>query len=88
MSDNEEIRVKVRHDVAQFYQREMDVSRREMPRGVMTISGDPNPDNSDDDIEDNTYVPSPELVLMEKGWLVQVVAGQGEMMNLRKRLRK
>jgi hypothetical protein len=35
----------------------------EMPRGVMTISGDPNPDNSynslDDDIEDDTYVPSP-----------------------------
>jgi hypothetical protein len=25
---------------------------------------------------------------MEKGWLVQVVAGQGEMMKLRKRLRK
>jgi hypothetical protein len=29
----------------------------------MTISGDPNPDNtssnSDDDIEDKTYVPSP-----------------------------
>jgi hypothetical protein len=29
----------------------------------MTISGDPNPDNSssssDDDIEDDTYVPSP-----------------------------
>ena len=41
----------------------------------MTSSGDPNPDNSDDDIEDDTYVPSPELVLMEKGWLVQVVAG-------------
>jgi hypothetical protein len=39
------------------------VSRREMTRGVMTISDDPNPDNSssssDDDIEDDTYVPSP-----------------------------
>jgi hypothetical protein len=39
------------------------VSRKEMPRGVMTISGDPNPNNSssnsDDDIEDDTYVPSP-----------------------------
>jgi hypothetical protein len=38
------------------------MSRREMARGVMTISGDPNPDNSssssDDDIEDDTYVPS------------------------------
>jgi hypothetical protein len=63
MSDNEERRVKARHDVTQFYQRRNDVSRREMPRGVMIISGDPNPDNSssssDDDIEDDTYVPSP-----------------------------
>jgi hypothetical protein len=63
MSDNEERRVKARHDVTQFYQRKKDVSRREMPRGVMTISDDPNPDNSssslDDDIEDDTYVPSP-----------------------------
>jgi hypothetical protein len=63
MSDNEERRVKARYDVTQFYQRKKDVSRREMPRGVMTISGDPNPDNSssssDDDIEDGTYVPSP-----------------------------
>jgi hypothetical protein len=34
-----------------------------MPREVMTISGDPNPNNSssssDDDIEDDTYVSSP-----------------------------
>jgi hypothetical protein len=34
-----------------------------MPRGIMTISGDPNSDNSssssDDDTEDDTYVPSP-----------------------------
>jgi hypothetical protein len=38
------------------------VSRREMSRGVMTINGDLNPDNSssssDDYTEDNTYVPS------------------------------
>jgi hypothetical protein len=63
MSNNEERRVKARHGVTQFYQRRKDVSRTEMPRGVMTISGDPNPDNSssssDDDIEDDTYVPSP-----------------------------
>jgi hypothetical protein len=63
MSANEERRGKARHDVTQFYQRKKDVSRREMPRGVMTISGDPNSDNSssslDDDIEDDTYVPSP-----------------------------
>jgi hypothetical protein len=30
----------------------------------------------------------PELGLMEKGWLVQVVAEQGDMMKLRKKLRK
>jgi hypothetical protein len=63
MSDNEERRVKARHDVTQFYQRRNDVSRREMPNGVMIISGDPNPDSSssssDDDIEYDTYVPSP-----------------------------
>jgi hypothetical protein len=48
--------------MTQFYQRRKDVSRREMPRGVMTISGDPNPDNSssrsDDDIEYDTYASS------------------------------
>jgi hypothetical protein len=63
MSDNEERRVKARHDMTQFYQRKKEVSRREMPRGVMIISGDPNPNNSssssDDDIEDDIYVPSP-----------------------------
>jgi hypothetical protein len=63
MSANEERRVKARHDVTQFYQRKKDVSRKEMSRWVMTISGDPNLDNSssnsDDDIENDTYVPSP-----------------------------
>jgi hypothetical protein len=63
MSDNEERRVKTSHDVTQFYQRKNDASRKEMPRGVMTIDGDPNPDNSssssDDDIVDGTYVSSP-----------------------------
>jgi hypothetical protein len=46
MSDNEERRVNVRHDVTQFYQRRKYMLRREMHRGVMTISGDPNLDNS------------------------------------------
>jgi hypothetical protein len=71
MLDNEERRVKTRHDGTQFYQRKKDVSRREMPRGVMTISGDPNRDNSssssDDDIEDDTYVPSPRAQPHRKG---------------------
>jgi hypothetical protein len=47
------------------------VSRREMPRGDMTISDDSNPDNSssnsDDDIKDDTYVPSPRASPHEKG---------------------
>jgi hypothetical protein len=63
MSDNKERRVKAMHDMTQFYQRKKDVSRKEMSRGVMIINGDPNPDNSssgsDDDIEDDTYAPSP-----------------------------
>jgi hypothetical protein len=71
MSDNEERRVKTRHNVTQFYQRRNDVSRREMPNRVMIISGDPNPDNSssslDNDIEDDTYVSSPRAHPHEKG---------------------
>jgi hypothetical protein len=71
MSDNEERRVNVRHDVTQFYQRKNDVSRRKIPRGVMTISGDPNLDNSssspDDDIDDATYMPSPRARPHKKG---------------------
>jgi hypothetical protein len=51
-----------------------------MPRGVMIISGDPNPDNSssssDDDIEDGTYVSSPQARPHGEGWLVQVAMWQ------------
>jgi hypothetical protein len=81
MSDNEERRVKPSHDVTQFYQRKKDVSRREMTRGVMTISGDPNPDNSssssDDDIEDDTYVPSPRACPHGKGLASASGSGAG-----------
>jgi hypothetical protein len=81
MSDNEERRVKARHDVTQFYQRKKDVSRKEMPRGVMTISGDPNLDNSssnsDDDIEDDTYVPSPRARPHGKGVASACGSGAG-----------
>jgi hypothetical protein len=81
MSYNEERRVKSSHDVTQFYQRKKDVSRREMPRGVMTISGDSNPDNSssssDDDIEDDTYVPSPRARPHGKGLASASGSGAG-----------
>jgi hypothetical protein len=92
MSDNEERRVKARHDVTQFYQRKNDMSRKEMARGVMTISGDPNLDNSsgssDDDIKDDTYVPSPRARPYEKGVASASGSGLGEMMKLRKKLMK
>jgi hypothetical protein len=65
MSDDEERRVKARHDVTQFYQRRKIVSRRELPRGDMSIEGDPSPereeeDSEDDGVEDETYVLSPQ----------------------------
>jgi hypothetical protein len=67
MSDHEEERrVKARHDVTQFYKRrgvKRTTSRQDMPRGDMTISGDPNPcannSSKDDDVEDDTSMPSP-----------------------------
>jgi hypothetical protein len=92
MSDNEERRVKASHDVTQFYQRKNDMSKKEMARGVMTISGDPNPDNSsgssDDDIKDDTYVPSPRARPYEKGVASASGSGRGEMIKLRKKLMK
>jgi hypothetical protein len=67
MSDHEEERrVKARHDVTQFYKRrgaKRTTSRQDMPRGDMTINDDPNSsaNNSSeyDDVEDETYMPSP-----------------------------
>jgi hypothetical protein len=64
MSDNgEERRVKARHDVTQFYQRRKLASRRELPRGDMTIENlSPAREeerSEDDDVEDDTYVHSP-----------------------------
>jgi hypothetical protein len=67
MSDDEkERRVKARHDATQFYQWrgvKRTTSRQDLPRGDMTISGDPDPSTNssseDDDVEDDTYMPSP-----------------------------
>jgi hypothetical protein len=57
---------KARHNVTQFYQRrgaKRTTSRQDLSRGDMTISGDPNPSanisSEDDDVEDDTYIPSP-----------------------------
>jgi hypothetical protein len=66
MSDNEEERmVKERHEVTQYYQRRSFKgarSQQNLPRGDMMVSGapDPNANNSShDDVEDDTYRPSP-----------------------------
>jgi hypothetical protein len=62
----EERRVKARHNVTQFYKRrgvKRTTSRQDLPRGDMTISSDTNSsanNSSDgDDVEDETYMPSP-----------------------------
>jgi hypothetical protein len=64
MSDNEERRVKARHEVTQYYERRKVVTRRELSRADITINGEPSGDreeasSEDDDVEDETYVPSP-----------------------------
>jgi hypothetical protein len=59
-----ERRVKARHKITQFYE------RRRLPRGDMTIGDDPNPNDncsSDEDVEDETYVPSPQAHPLGKG---------------------
>jgi hypothetical protein len=74
MSDHEEERrVKIMHDVTQFYQQrgiKRTTSQQDLPRGDMTISGDiiPNANSSsDNDVEDETYVSSPQARPHGKG---------------------
>jgi hypothetical protein len=74
MSGHEERRVKSRHEVTQYYKRrgvKRTSTHQDLPRGDMTISGDPSPSNSnsgsDDDIEDESYVPSPRACPHGKG---------------------
>jgi hypothetical protein len=88
----EERRVKARHDVTQFYQRrgvKRTTSRQDLPRGDMTISGDPNPSannySEDDDVEDDTYMPSPRARPHEKGLVSASGSGQR---GMRKRLKR
>jgi hypothetical protein len=66
MSDNEEERrIKVRLDcpMKNFYKRKLTTRRKELPRGDLTIDDVPNTstlsDSSDEDMEDDTYIPSP-----------------------------
>ena len=66
MSDNEEERrVKARLDrpMKNFYKKKLITRRKELPRGDLTIVDAPNPNtssnSSDEDVEDETYIPSP-----------------------------
>jgi hypothetical protein len=73
LDHEEERRVKARHDVSQFYQRRgfKRTSRQDLRRGDMIISDDPNPSTNssseDDDVEDDTYIPSPRARPHRKG---------------------
>jgi hypothetical protein len=74
MSDSEdERRVKARFDrpVKTFHKRKLTSSRKELPRGDMSIDDVPNPNtssnSSDEDVEDETYIPSPRTPTHGKG---------------------
>jgi pyruvate/2-oxoglutarate dehydrogenase complex dihydrolipoamide acyltransferase (E2) component len=73
MSGNEEgKRVKVRHVVTQFYQRRKALSTRELPRADMSVEGEQSAAREeerleDEDVEGETYVPSPRARLHGKG---------------------
>jgi hypothetical protein len=84
MSDNEERRVKARHEVTQYYQRrsfQRTTSRQNLPRRDMTVSNVPNPgssnSSSDDDVEDDTYMPSPRAYPHGKGKSLASTSGSG-----------
>jgi hypothetical protein len=84
-SNHEEERwVKARHDVTQFYKRrgvKRITSRQDLPKGDMTISGDPNPSanssSEDDDVQDDTYMPSTRIHPHEKGLTSASGSGAG-----------
>jgi hypothetical protein len=72
MLGNEERRVKARHEVTQYYERRKVVTRRELPLADMTIEGEPSASrqeasSEDDDVEDETYVPSPQAQPHSRG---------------------
>jgi hypothetical protein len=68
-----ERRVKARHGVTQYYQRrsfKRTTSRQNLPRGDITVSSAPDSNansSSDDDIEDGSYMPSPQARPHGKG---------------------
>jgi hypothetical protein len=73
LNNEEERRVKARHDVTQFYQRKKVVSRRDLPRVDMIVDENPSlarevESSEDEDVEDETYMPSPRVRPHGKGF--------------------
>jgi hypothetical protein len=73
LNNEEERRVKARHDVTQFYQRKKVVSRRDLPRVDMIVDENPSlarevESSEDEDVEDETYMPSPRVHPHGKGF--------------------
>jgi hypothetical protein len=75
MSDNEEERrMKARLDrpMKMFYKRKLSTRQKELPRGDLTIDDVPNPstlsDGSDEDMEDDTYIRSPQAISQWIDW--------------------
>jgi hypothetical protein len=73
LNNEEERRVKARHDVTQFYQRKKVVSRRDLPRVDMIVDENPSlarevESSEDEDVEDETYMPSPQVRPHGKGF--------------------
>jgi hypothetical protein len=82
ISENEERRVKARHDVTQFYQRRKLVSRRELPQADMTIEDNSSlareeDSSEDDDVEDDTYMPSLRAPICGRGKGLASRSGSG-----------
>jgi hypothetical protein len=73
LNNEEERRVKARHDVTHFYQRKKVVSRRDLPRVDMIVDENPSlarevESSEDEDVEDETYMPSPRVRPHGKGF--------------------
>jgi hypothetical protein len=82
MSGNKERMVKARHEVTQYYERRKVMIRRELPQADMTIEGEPSvargeESSEDDDVEDETYVPSPRAHPHARGKGLASASGSG-----------
>ena len=69
--DERHVKARFDHPVKTFHKRKLTSSRKELPRGDMSIDDVPNPNtsrnSSDEDVEDETYIPSPRAPTHGKG---------------------